>query len=156
MTHDDLFNAAIKGHWRTAEQILKRNPDCATHIITVKGETVLHIAAAGKSKIFLKKLVNMLDRSELERKNEFGCTAFHLAVLSGVVEMAEIMIEKNEKVSMILWSDWNPIHAAAWKGHKKMVSYLYNTIPFQGLREKDRIDLLEATIRNDMYGMLHY
>lgn len=96
----------------------------------------------------------MLDRRDLEKKNNFGCTAFYLAVLSGVVEKAKIMIDYNPKVSTFLCFGWNPIHTAAWKGHKKMVTYLYNTIPFDKFREKDLIDLLEATIQNDMYGML--
>lgn len=95
-----------------------------------------------------------LKAEDLELKNDRGCTAFCYAVVSGVVENAEVMIIKNQKLSTIrAYDEMIPIHQAALLGHKEMVSYLYTVTPFEELIYEERVELLEATIRNDMYGM---
>ncbi|XP_019160556.1 PREDICTED: uncharacterized protein LOC109157124 isoform X2 [Ipomoea nil] len=163
--HKDLFDATIKGNWTRAEKILKEHPECATHSITIRNETVVHIAAAGKNKEFVGKLVKILKKRGddesgciLAQQNTLGCSAFYLAVLSGVVENAEVMVEKNKELPTIRSKDKSsddigklPINHAALRGHKKMVAYLFQKTPFEMLLEADRIQLLQATIRYDMY-----
>ncbi|XP_019160415.1 PREDICTED: uncharacterized protein LOC109156989 [Ipomoea nil] len=166
--HKALFDATIKGNWTRAEKILKEHPECATHPITIRNETVVHIAAAGKNKEFVEKLMKILDIVEkrgvhesgriLEQENKLGCSAFYLAVLSGVVKNAEVMVEKNNKLPTIRSKDKSsddigklPINHAALRGRKKMVAYLFQKTPYEMLLEAERTELLQATIRYDMY-----
>nr|GMD94808.1 ankyrin repeat-containing protein At5g02620-like [Ipomoea batatas]GME14416.1 ankyrin repeat-containing protein At5g02620-like [Ipomoea batatas] len=161
--HKALFDATIKGNWTSAEKILKEYPECATHSITIRNETVVHIAAAGKNKEFLEKLVKILEKkgdksfSILAQRNTLGCSAFYFAVLSGVVDNAKVMVEKNKDLPTIRSKDKSddigklPINHAALSGRKKMVAYLFQKTPFEMLLEADRIGLLQATIRYDMY-----
>lgn len=167
--HKALFDATIKGNWASAEKILNEHRECATHSITIRNETAVHIAAAGKNKEFVEKLVKMMGDescfSVLAKTNTLGCSAFYLAVLSGVVDNAKAMVEKNQKNRELLTIRIRtkdkpdddigklPINHAAKRGRKKMVAYLFKETPFKRLLEADRIELLEATIRYDMYGM---
>lgn len=149
-----LYQAAQSGDWETAKRILDDRPSYGCARITQGGESLLHIAAMGKYTSFVRNLVNMLEESELELENNRGCTALYYAVLSGVVENAKVMCEKNHRLPTIRGYDrMIPINQAALLGHKEMVSYLYHVTPFKKLTERELVELLDATIRNDMYGM---
>ncbi|XP_019160649.1 PREDICTED: ankyrin repeat-containing protein NPR4-like [Ipomoea nil] len=152
----DLYHAAINGDWKTAEDILRETPNYVRYSITTRKDTVLHVAALGGNKLFVRKVVEMLKSSEdLEEKNDYGCTAFYNAVVSGVVENAKCMIEKNQRLLRIRsYSEITPIHQAALQRHKDMVSYLYTVKPLEEyLERQERIKLLKITIYNHMHDV---
>ncbi|XP_019184618.1 PREDICTED: uncharacterized protein LOC109179571 isoform X2 [Ipomoea nil] len=152
--HTRLYYAALKGDWKIAKTILRGNGNYGRERITKTGETVLHVAAAGKNTTFVRKLVEMLDPSDLELANKRGRTAFCYAAISGVVENARVMMQKNHKLPTIRGHDeFTPIQHAALNGHKKMVSYLYEVTPFEGLALSERIEILDATVQNDIFDV---
>ncbi|XP_031124143.1 ankyrin repeat-containing protein NPR4-like isoform X1 [Ipomoea triloba] len=152
--HTRLYYAALKGDWKIAKTIFLENMNYVRERITKTGETVLHVAAAGKNTTFVRKLVEMLDPSDLELRNERGSTSFCYAAISGVVENARVMMQKNHKLPTIRDHDkFTPIQLAALNGHKKMVSYLYEVTPFEGLAPSERIEILDATVRNDIFDV---
>nr|GLL49114.1 ankyrin repeat-containing protein NPR4-like [Ipomoea trifida] len=149
----DLYHAAINGDWKTAEGILRDTPNYdARYSITTRKDTILHVAALGGNTLFLRKIVKMLKSSDLEVKNEYGRTAFYNAVVSGVVENAKCMIDKNKSLPSIRYGEITPIHQAALQRHKDMVSYLHTVTPLKEyLEPHERIQLLKITIYNDMH-----
>ncbi|XP_031123974.1 protein ACCELERATED CELL DEATH 6-like isoform X2 [Ipomoea triloba] len=153
--HRRLYQAAKTGDWKTAKEILGGNPDYVRQRITTGGETVLHIAAAEKHTLFVKKLVEMLGASDLLLKDDRGCTALYHAVTSGVVENAKVMIKKNSELLTIrTYDEISPIQYAALLGHKEMVSHLYKTYsPFAVLPYWEIEDFLKTIILNDMYDV---
>ncbi|XP_031125214.1 ankyrin repeat-containing protein ITN1-like [Ipomoea triloba] len=148
-----LYHAAINGDWKTAEGILLDRPNYARDSITTRKDTVLHVAALGGNTLFVRKLVEMLMSSEdLEVQNDYGCTPFYNAVVSGVVENAKCMIEKNDSLPRIRsYGEITPIHQAALQRHKDMVSYLHTVTPLEYLERHERIELLKITIYNHMH-----
>ncbi|XP_016494976.1 uncharacterized protein LOC107814134 isoform X5 [Nicotiana tabacum] len=148
-----LYQAALKDNWRIAEPILKNDPSLARHKISEKGETVLHIAAAARSTLFVRKLMNLIEKEDLELLNDEGSTAFHFAAASGVVEIAKAMREKNVKLPNIPGEDGLlPITMAATIGNNDMVSYLCEVTSLDVLQQV-RYALLETAIHNEMYDV---
>ena len=149
-----------------------RNP------ITEGRDTALHIAAAANHPHFVKELLKLMRKEELEITNRYGQTALYLAAASGnviiakeMVKMhdnreviiAEEMMEKNDKLTLIRAESekmkFTPLYIAALLGRREMVSFLFDKTPFEDLSCGDRgerIELLVATISNDLYGMPHF
>ncbi|CAA3017829.1 ankyrin repeat-containing At5g02620-like [Olea europaea subsp. europaea] len=112
------------------------------------------MAAIAKQTAFVCKLVECLNKEDLELQNKYGQTAFYYAAMSGVVEIAKVMYEKNNALPTI--RDENkvsPIRTAVLMGNKKMVEYLYKITPLQNFKDDERMDILVATIDIGMYGM---
>ncbi|KAJ8545181.1 hypothetical protein K7X08_017764 [Anisodus acutangulus] len=108
-----------------AEPILKKDPSLASHGISERGETVLHIAAAARSTNFLGELMKLMETGDLELPNIDGSTAFCFAAASGFVEIAKAMREKNPNLPNIRGEEKElPITVAALVRNKAMVSYL--------------------------------
>ncbi|XP_031282079.1 uncharacterized protein LOC116140609 [Pistacia vera] len=94
-----LYKAALKDEWNTAyKEVFKgdplKNSKYLTARISEKQDTALHIAVAAESSMFVKKLVNFMQKDDLAIKNGDGNTAFFLAAESGMVGFAKIMVEK--------------------------------------------------------------
>ncbi|KAJ0764267.1 putative ankyrin repeat-containing domain-containing protein [Helianthus annuus] len=92
--------------------------------------TALHVAATSEETKqtlnFVKNLVNMMTREELELKNKLGNTAFYVACVFGNTKMAKIMMEKNNVLSYIRGShEYLPLSASALAGKYSSVKYLY-------------------------------
>ncbi|KAK4564385.1 hypothetical protein RGQ29_006450 [Quercus rubra] len=154
-----LYRAALKGNWREAEDIILRYPDDIIRAsITEMGDTVLHIASATKHATFVKKVVGSLNGKDLAQKNKCGDTAFCIAAESGIVTIAEEMLNKNKSLILIRNSkERTPLHAAALFGHRDMVEYLLPKTPFNNLTSSQRMemlvpfqDLLTPTEKEDM------
>ncbi|KAL8191741.1 hypothetical protein R6Q57_028472 [Mikania cordata] len=67
--------------------------------ITENGETALHVAASAKGdpkevEQFVRKLVDLMKKEDLELENENFNTALYLAAAAGNVETVKIMVEK--------------------------------------------------------------
>ncbi|XP_075673454.1 uncharacterized protein LOC142642898 [Castanea sativa] len=64
------------------------------------------------------------------------------------------MVKKNNRLPLIRSSEERtPLHIAAKLGSRDMTSYLYSVTPFEGLPPDERMEILMATITNDMYDM---
>lgn len=154
-----LYQAAFKGNWQQAKALLDTYPDIVGDPITEGGDTALHIAAAANHPNFVKELLKLMKKNDLERKNEQGQTALYFAAASGNVTIAEEMVEKNDKLTLIRFEGkikCTPLYIAALLGRKEMVSFLFRVTPFDDLSPDERIELLVATISNDLYGMSHF
>ncbi|CAA2976131.1 ankyrin repeat-containing NPR4-like isoform X1 [Olea europaea subsp. europaea] len=149
-----LYQAALRGDWKDAETALRSDDSAGSLKITERGDTPLHMAAATKQTVFVRKLVEYLNEGDLELKNDFGNTAFSFAAVSGVVEIAEVMYEKNNNLPTIRDSDnMSPIEMAAWMGNKEMVEYLYKITPRRDFKAWELMKIIVATINGEMFGM---
>nr|XP_016450194.1 PREDICTED: uncharacterized protein LOC107775034 [Nicotiana tabacum] len=148
-----LYQAALRDDWESAEPILEKDLSLGRAKMTKRGERVLHIAAVARSTRFVQKLVNKLEESDLELPNNGGTNAFCFAAASGVVKIASIMRDKNNKLPNIISKHGSAITMAALLGHKDMVVYLYEVTDLAALDNLERFELLEATIQHELYGM---
>lgn len=146
--------AALRGNWQSAKAILEADRDAVRGSLTETRESVLHIAFASKHTAFVKDVVRFLTGEELERKNVDGDTALCFAAKSGTVKIAKEMVEMNNRLPLIRSSEERtPLHIAAKLGSREMTSYLYSVTPFERLSTDERMEILMATITNDMYDI---
>lgn len=156
----ELYKAAMSGDWVTAEGILDKYPEEFESTINAQGETALHIATAANHAEFVKQMVNKIPEEKkhylaIKASNENngqGNTAFFYAAVSGNVEVAQIMLKKNNSLAMIRGKkNALPIHVAALVGNKEMVHFLYKKCKEQ-LKANDRKALLVPLIHSEIYG----
>ena len=151
----ELYRAALEGNWDKAKRVVEEYPEAIRDSIT-ETRDVLHIAFASKHTSFVKEVVRFLTDKDLERTNENGDTALCVAAKLGTVKIAKEMVKKNNRLPLIRSSEErSPLHIAAKLGSRDMTSYLCDVTPFEGLSPDERIEILMATITNDMYGMSH-
>uniref|UniRef100_A0A2N9FGH4 PGG domain-containing protein n=1 Tax=Fagus sylvatica TaxID=28930 RepID=A0A2N9FGH4_FAGSY len=96
-----LYQAAIKGDWKAAKAVINKDRGVVRVGITRKRETALHIAAAAKRTAFVKELVKYMNEEDLTLRNKDGNTAICFAAASGIVEIAMVMVEKNNNLPLI-------------------------------------------------------
>lgn len=152
-----LLRAALKGDWVAAKAVLDENPDFYRAHITEEEATALHIAAAAGHTNFVKELSEGMERSDfVDLKTNYGYTALHSAAQSGNVRIAKHLFTINDALPLIDdYSGDKPLNVAAYAGNTAMVSYLLSLTPLESLTADKRIELLECTSYNDMYGK-HY
>ncbi|KAL5840747.1 hypothetical protein ACOSQ4_013355 [Xanthoceras sorbifolium] len=149
-----LHLAALKGDWEYAREFFILNPEAVRVRITRNQETVLHIAAGARHTKFVQELVNWMTSEDLTIQNNVGNTALCFAAASGVKKIAEVMVNKNEKLPSIRGSKGaTPLCMAALLGHKEMVWYLYSVTKEEDQNEKDHIELLVAVINAGLYDV---
>ncbi|XP_043806149.1 ankyrin repeat-containing protein ITN1 isoform X2 [Manihot esculenta] len=157
----ELYKAAMSGDWVTAEGILDKYPEEFESTINAQGETALHIATAANHAEFVKQMVNKIPEEKkhylaIKASNENngqGNTAFFYAAVSGNVEVAQIMLKKNNSLAMIRGKkNALPIHVAALVGNKEMVRFLYKRCKEQ-LKTNDRKALLVPLIHSEIYDV---
>lgn len=144
------YRAALNGDWAVAKSIYDVYEGEIGIAITKRGDTALHIAAAGKHIEFEKELVKIMKAGDLARPNNYGGADLFYAAASGRVELARVMMKHNRSIAMV--RDHNqtlPIDAAASLGHKDMVEYLYEHTR-ESLSDKDCIELLVTLIEADL------
>ncbi|KAK9681621.1 hypothetical protein RND81_10G015700 [Saponaria officinalis] len=147
-----LYQAGLTGDWETVKRIWTVSPTWLSTRITKGGETVLHIAAAAKHTRLVKALVYVMDCGSLTLANKLGNTALCFAAVSGVVEIAQTMVEKNRDLPNIRGSQgMTPLHMAVLLGHVHMVEYLLKVTDDAQLTDEDRIGLLTSSIDTDMF-----
>ncbi|KAG8639674.1 hypothetical protein MANES_14G165800v8 [Manihot esculenta] len=151
----------MSGDWVTAEGILDKYPEEFESTINAQGETALHIATAANHAQFVKQMVNKIPEEKkhylaIKASNENngqGNTAFFYAAVSGNVEVAQIMLKKNDSLVMIRGKrNVLPIHVAALVGNKEMVHFLYKKCKEQ-LKANDRKALLVPLIHSEIYDV---
>nr|XP_027091156.1 uncharacterized protein LOC113712071 isoform X2 [Coffea arabica]XP_027100940.1 uncharacterized protein LOC113720199 isoform X2 [Coffea arabica] len=156
----ELYRAAMKGKWKDAKAIFRRNENAKTTKISNLGMTALHVAASCGRSEFVVELVKTLSEQQLEDRDTLGCTALHHVALAADVGAAKAMVEKNSDLPNL--GDpyrLTPLYYAAKWRHpsdgKKMVDYLHQVtedkepcLPFTGYSSAD---LIVAIISSGSY-----
>ncbi|GJV52770.1 putative ribonuclease H-like domain-containing protein [Tanacetum coccineum] len=146
-----LYEASIKCDWEAAKYIL----------ITKNAETALHIAASAKGpkhvEQFVKNLVGMMTKEDLEFVNKTHNTALFLAAAAGNLETVKIMVKKNRALLIITGAGKTmmPLYAAVLFGNNEVVKYLYQEskdLSDDGWTDINRSWLLEKCVESDMFG----
>ncbi|CAL5412844.1 unnamed protein product [Camellia sinensis] len=149
-----LDQAALKGDWKAANGVIEIFPTVIRSSITKGWETALHIAAAAKRIHFVEELVGLMNPEDLELQNSNENTALCFVVAAGTVRIAEVMINKNERLPMIHGSQgMTPLYMAALLGHSDMVWYLYQKTKSEDLSDEDRIGILNTCVSTDLYDV---
>ena len=121
--------------------------------ITRDKERALHIAAGAKHTDFVKNLVKQMNKEEIALKNRHGNTALCFAAASGVVKIAELMVNKNKDLPLIRgFGDVTPLFMAVSYKCKPMALYLLSVTQLIHLTSQEQIELLIATIYSDFFG----
>ncbi|XP_038876939.1 ankyrin repeat-containing protein NPR4-like [Benincasa hispida] len=150
-----LYHAALKGDWEKAESILKADTSWSvSNYITRDNETALHIAAGAKHVGFVEQLMNIMTLDDIAIINTHGNTALCFAATSGVVRIAELMVQKNKDLPLIRgFGNATPLFMAISYQRKQMASYLFSVTDRKQLTSQDQIELLIATIHSDFYDI---
>ncbi|GKE85965.1 ankyrin repeat-containing protein, partial [Tanacetum coccineum] len=125
-----LYQASITGDWKTAKGILSRRPELVRYTIAEGNDTALQVAASAEetklTKHFVKNLVNMMTKEDMEIQNKNENTALCLAATAGNIKMVEIMLKKNPGLLTIAGSrGMLPLYMSALQGRHNIVKYLY-------------------------------
>lgn len=154
-----LYKAALKGDWQSAWQFFNHDIEAVTAKITIHSETVLHVAVgSGNTTNFVKEFLKIILTDTLVNlRDRAGQTALHSAAISGNVEVARLLVDKDPGLtnapsdSLLL-----PIHLAALYANKDMVSYLLTVtrddVDFNPFADNSGIDLLNLVILAEFYG----
>ncbi|KAI3794303.1 hypothetical protein L1987_36932 [Smallanthus sonchifolius] len=158
-----LYEASIKCDWKAAKAILDKKPELIRYSITENGETALHIAASVKRSSkqvenFVKNLVDLMEKENLELENENFNTALYLAAVAGNIKTVKIMVEKNRALVAIPGAGkmMMPLYAAALFGNYEVVKYLYECskeLRDDGWTPQNRGWLLEKCVEADMFDV---
>ncbi|XP_042964251.1 uncharacterized protein LOC122298524 isoform X2 [Carya illinoinensis] len=151
-----LLRAILEDDWTAAEAFIQKHQNCLGVAITKDQYTALHTAVVVKRTRFVNNFVRLMKMEELELKAN-DCTALYFAAKTKIVTIAEAMVKKNNNLPSIFPNANDsirhlPLYAAIETGNRDMVSYLYSVTPIQDLASEDRINILKATISNDLYG----
>lgn len=148
-----LYQAVMKGDLKTINMIKHQSSSWVQKKITKGGETALHIAAAAKHIEVVQELVNTMSYDALALTNKVGNTALCFAAVSGVVDNAKAMVDKNGTLPNIRGNQgMTPLYMAVLLGHRQMVWYLLGVTDEQQLTDEDSIGLLTSSINTDMFG----
>ncbi|KAH1217849.1 Ankyrin-1 [Glycine soja] len=155
-----IYIAASSGNWSEALSYFKIHPHWWRIPLTSRGVTALHVAVSMRKTSFVEKLVDRVDRmnmQDLEIRMADGNTAFCLAAITGNVKCAKILLGKNPG---LLWirdhKDMLPIQLSSSAGHIPMTELLFeaqddlhNNIPFH-----DIVNLFFLTITNNIHTLV--
>ncbi|KAI7736095.1 hypothetical protein M8C21_018021 [Ambrosia artemisiifolia] len=154
-----LYEASIKCDWKAAKAIFDTNSELVRCSITENGETSLHVAASAKDpkdvEKFVKNLVDMMAKEDMELQNKNHNTAMYLAAVAGNIKAVKIMVEKNKSLLIIAGGNgiMMPLYAAALFGNEDVVKYLYNKskcLGDDGWTSQNRGWLLDKCVENDI------
>lgn len=133
--YESLIKALEHGNWYVIETLIRACPDILREKISSTGQTALHIATQSGNVKIVEKLVEKMDKEDLELKEELAqFTPLALACLDGFIEIAQCMIHKNPRLVCIVNEDGNlPVLLAAMRGKKDMTRFLYSVTPSEEL-----------------------
>ncbi|KAJ9557517.1 hypothetical protein OSB04_012131, partial [Centaurea solstitialis] len=123
-----LYNALTTNDFKVAKVIIDKRPELVQFSITESCETVLHIAVVlRKSCMFVQYLMSLMTKDDLELSNGNGETSLCVVATTENVEIAKILVEKNDGLMDIPNSQGKvPLQVAALHGRHDMVVYLYS------------------------------
>lgn len=149
-----LCLAALKGDWKTAKSFIDKDRSMLHARLTKSWDRLIHIAVHSKCIYFIKELVEYGTVEDLAIENLNNDTGLCIAAVSGMVEIAKLMVEKNNKLTMKHGTrDLIPFGMAAEVGHKEMAEYLYSKTEFDCLDHSERIRLFFITLSSNLYGL---
>ena len=119
--------------------------------INKKRETTLHIAAAANQENFVKNLVNVTSSDDLKAVNIVGNTALTYAAATGNVNIAKVMLDKNQDLEK-LCSGVRPLFMAAVLRHSQMVQFLYSWRKVSQWCGNEQDELFITCVKGDLYG----
>ena len=125
--------------------------------LTKSWDRLIHIAVHSKCIYFIKELVEYGTVEDLAIENLNKDTGLSIAAVSGMVEIAKLMIEKNNKLTMKRGTrELIPFGMAAEVGHKEMAEYLYSKTEFDCLDHSESIRLFFITLSSNLYGITSF
>ncbi|KAI3847445.1 hypothetical protein MKX03_021674 [Papaver bracteatum] len=100
--YEELYKAAENGDWKVASKFLRKNPEAITKVIASDSRTVLHVAIIQGNLMFTEEIVKRMPPEILEYRTSItGYTALHYAALCGYTKAAEVLVNKNQKLTQI-------------------------------------------------------
>ncbi|XP_050133571.1 uncharacterized protein LOC126609711 isoform X21 [Malus sylvestris] len=130
-----FLEAVQAGRWEAAKDFYIQHPEAVRVRHPLYGKTALHIAVEAGRVDIVKELVSLMDEADLEIKSTAdGRTALDIAAYKGIIEMAQCMVTKNQKLLSIpnAFNDL-PIVQAYLLGQWHMARYLYSVTPLDDL-----------------------
>ncbi|KAI4332210.1 hypothetical protein L6164_017138 [Bauhinia variegata] len=148
-----LYDLALQGNWKNVSPILEKNPELRKAAITKGWKTILHVAAGTHHVHFVQELVRSMDKDELELQDYNGNTALFSAATTGNLQIAEILVKKNESLPTIRDKESVfPVQFAALQGQSGMAKYLYEKSSKE-FGEEDYKKLFLACVKNGIYDL---
>nr|XP_043617824.1 uncharacterized protein LOC122589584 [Erigeron canadensis] len=122
-----LYKASMEGNLEAARVILDNHPHAIRFSLTENNDKLLHIAVLGsESKPFVEYLMTIMSKEDLELQNKNGETALCIAAITGNVEIARILVTKNDRLPHIPDNEGKtPLYIAALYRKEPMVNFLY-------------------------------
>ncbi|KAH6801469.1 hypothetical protein C2S52_001933 [Perilla frutescens var. hirtella] len=151
-----MYKAAIEGDWKAAEILLNQDPSLAFRKeITEMGDRALHVAVYKKNTEFVRELIKWVnDPIELELLDGRGYKACCYAARAGIVEVAQLLTDKNEGLgSARNGHDTTPLQLAASYGNTDMILHFLRSAKIGDLYRKEWFDLLLVSVRSKMYDV---
>ncbi|PWA74930.1 Ankyrin repeat-containing protein [Artemisia annua] len=152
-----LHKASMRGDWKAAKNILGKKEDLIKSSINRNNETALHVAVSRGHRAFVKNLVSLMEKKDLELQDNNSYTAFCLAASNGDIKMAEILLKEN-KAPIDIPTDQGmmPLHIALSTRRRDMVEFLYvNSKSMLGdfWTPENQICFLLACVKADCYDI---
>lgn len=152
-----LIKALECGNWYVIETFIRACPDIVREKISSTGQTVLHIATQSGNIRIVERLVERMEKEDLELKEELAAfTPLALACLDGFIDIAHCMIKKNPRlVCIVNGNGILPVLLAAMKGNKQMTRFLYSVTPPEELapgKGRNGASLVNTCIIKQMLG----
>ena len=136
----------------TAQRIIRNDMRILRAAITRAEETALHIATGAKHIQFVKELVNLMDETDLALQDCKGNTAFCYAALTGSMEIAKIMMCKNNYLPLMRGGQgMTALYVATLFGHSEMAWFLY-PITKDILDQEEWVGIFFTCFHSDLYG----
>ena len=118
-----LYKAALRGDWENAKALLTDDRTLLTESISTGGLTVLHLAVGADNVHFVQQLVGRMEAGDLELRDDNRNTALCFAAATGTVQVAEILLGRNQRLATM--EGTTPLYLAALSGKSEMAWYLY-------------------------------
>lgn len=148
-----LYKYALADNWDAAKVILLDNKNLLRTGIAQGQPTVLHVAAGANNVKFVREVVKLMDNNDLVLQDYKGNTALCFAATVGNVEIAKIMVAKNQSLPTIRGGHGlTPLHLAALHGRSDMAWYLYHLNTHQNFGDADWNKLFITCINTQIYG----
>ncbi|KAI4332607.1 hypothetical protein L6164_017502 [Bauhinia variegata] len=120
--------------------------------ITNGWKTILHVAAGTDHVHFIEELVKLMRKDELELQDYNGNTALFCTATTGNLQIAELLISKNESLPTVRGKESIfPVQLAALQGQSGMAWCLCEKT-FPMFEDVDWNKLFVACIKNGIYG----
>ncbi|KAK6271437.1 hypothetical protein POUND7_008535 [Theobroma cacao] len=113
-----LYKATLNGDREMTKQIQNQNEGTLLRSRLTEGhETALHVAVGARQAAVVKELVGRMESEDLELRDGRGNIALCVAVATGSVKIAKILMEKNAELAFIRGADnKTPLYIAAVSG----------------------------------------